>query len=109
MQRRLLESLERRKEDMISALWANSNYDDDKGSRRSAIEEIEKNYEEVAQAIIYGEEQEQEIDEDNPFFASGKKAIAKLHGEIEEPIHPDGTVQEAVKSNEIREHLEIDQ
>lgn len=66
---------------MVAALWSNSNWDDDKGSRKSAIEDIEKDFERVVELIhSVGKPQEPEttIDHDNPFFAAADRGIAKL-------------------------------
>lgn len=79
MKRQLVETLERRKEQMIAALWANSNFDDDKGTRQNAIEEIEENFEEAMQTILHGgRDEEEEIDKSNPFFAAAERGVAKL-------------------------------
>lgn len=79
MKREIAESLERRRDDMISALWANSNYDDDKGTRKNAIEEITNNFDEAI-AQIFGAKQaeEDEIDDDNPFFQAAQRGQEKL-------------------------------
>jgi hypothetical protein len=78
--RQVVEVLEGRKNAMISALWSNSNWDDDKGTRASAIEELEANLEEALFAIFNGvdEEEDIEISEDNPFFASTRKAMDQV-------------------------------
>jgi hypothetical protein len=78
MKRELIETLTRRKESMVNALTSNSNYDDDKGTRKQAIEEIEENYEEVVQIILHGAEEEPEIDSDNPFFKAAEKGLEKI-------------------------------
>lgn len=62
---------------MIGSLWSNSNYDDDKGTRRNAIEEIEEQYEEATNLILFGPEPEEEIPEDNPFFAPALRAARR--------------------------------
>jgi hypothetical protein len=80
-----VESLERRKEAMIASLWANSNYDDDKGTRRSAIEEIERNFAEAQSA-------EEEIDYENPFFGAVKEGEKRLAS----PSDVDGSVSTAL-------------
>ena len=91
-----MEALEKRKDGMIAALWANSNYDDDKGTRRNAIEEIEGNFEEAVRTIMTGrpEEEEAEIDKDNPFFQAAERGLAKL----EAPRNDEGasTVKDVV-------------
>jgi len=59
---------------MIAALWSNSNYDDDKGTRKNAIEELEENFTEAINMIL-GVTREEEIAEDNPFFAPAFKGM----------------------------------
>jgi hypothetical protein len=65
---------------MVAALWANSNFDDTKGTRKNAIDEIEENFEQAVEMILAGPQPEEEaaIDEDNPFFAPVKRQMAKL-------------------------------
>lgn len=80
---------------MTAALWANSNYDDDKGTRKNALEEIQANFNEAVQIIQGGGESDDGVDQqmnDNPFFAAAKEGQAKL----EKPKNPDGTVREAI-------------
>lgn len=99
--RRLIESLERRKNMMVSALWANSNYDGDgKGSnpRTEAIEEIDRNYEQAIALINAGpQEQEPEDDADNPFFAAAKRGVAALDRPL---AGEDGTVKDVIDYSE---------
>lgn len=81
---------------MINALWANSNYDDDKGTRKQAIEEIEENFNE-AMAIVRGEgPMEEEIDPDNPFFKPAIAAKREAEEKIEDPRNSNGRVKDAV-------------
>jgi hypothetical protein len=86
--------LDRRKEAMIMALWSNPNLDDDKGTRKNAIEEIEHNYEEAVWRIWHPEEaaEEDKIDHDNPFFQAADRGMAR----IQKPIKQGGTVQEVI-------------
>lgn len=53
---------------MVSGLWSNSNYDDNKNTRKRALDDIEYSYQEIL-LQIYGKIKEQRI-EDNPFFAA---------------------------------------
>lgn len=97
---------------MIHALWANSNYDDDKGTRKQAIQEIETQYEETLKTIISGPKddsatpQEEEISEDNPFFAPTKEAMRKL-----DAIMPslEGTVRDALATEQDDYGKDVDQ
>lgn len=107
MRRTLIETLERRKEMMISALWANSGFEGQDGAnaRRDAIEELETNYEEAVSGILGGTvPEEQEIDKSNPFFAAAERGLAK----VAPPPKTDGTVAEAIEDDPY-EGLEVDQ
>lgn len=79
LKRQAVEGLERRKDQMISSLWSNSNYDDDKGTRKNAIEELEQHYEEATRLILHGPQvHEEEIDENNPFFQPALRAAREI-------------------------------
>lgn len=77
--------IERRKGAMIAALWSNSNYDDDKGSRQSAIDDLEQKSEAAINIVLTGVDpnEGEDIDEENPFFASMRKGQAKLAAKLE--------------------------
>jgi hypothetical protein len=92
--RRLIESVERRKDQMIAALWANSNYDDDRGTRQKALEEIEERYHEAVLALHGQGETEEQIDTSNPFFGQ-MRGVAK----IEEPSNPNVTVSQVIDAD----------
>lgn len=90
---------------MIAALWSNSGFEGNDGAnaRNKAIADIESNYEDAVYAILAGSrpgEDEQQIDQDNPFWQAAKKGQAK----IKEPRNEEGTVKEAIASE-----YEIDQ
>ena len=90
---------------MIAALWSNSGFEGNEGgqARNRAIADIESNYEEAVYAIMAGGkpgEEEDEIDESNPFWQAAKKGQTK----IEQPINAEGTVEEAIQSD-----YEVDQ
>jgi len=99
MKRKIVETLEARKDQMINALWSNSNYDDDKGTRQKAIEEIEANFETVIFQVFdsAAQHQEEEIDEaNNPFFASAKKGQEKLFEQVGITSDENSTVKEVI-------------
>jgi hypothetical protein len=97
MKRKIVETLEGRKDQMISALWSNSNYDDDKGTRQKAIEEIEANFQSAISQIISNETSaEEEIDESNPFFIAAKKSQQKLFEQVGITSQEDTTVKEII-------------
>jgi hypothetical protein len=78
---------------MVQALWANSNYDDEKGTRQQAITDIEESFMAAIEAVTGGQEQEEEeIDKSDPFFAPAFKQMEKL----EVPVNADGTVEEVI-------------
>lgn len=70
--RMAVERLNNLKNSMISGVWGNSNYDDDKQSREKILHNIDDFYDR-ALAEIYGVESEVEIDQDDPFFAAMKR------------------------------------
>lgn len=77
---------------MIASLWSNSNFDDDKGTRQSAISEIEENFQDAVDAIHGELPPEEEIDEKNPFFGQMKKGMEKIH----QPRDDEGSVGQVV-------------
>lgn len=90
---------------MIAALWSNSGFEGQEGgqARNKAIADIESNYEEAVYAILAGGqpgEEEEKIDQDNPFWQAAKKGQDK----IQAPINEEGTVEEAIQSE-----YEVDQ
>lgn len=91
----MVEALERRKDNMIAALWANSNFDDDRGSRQKAIEEIEEKYQEAI-LKIHGVEDEFEIDKSNPFFGQMREIPT-----ISKPSNYNGTVEDVIGEYEV--------
>ena len=93
IKRQVIEAMERRKDDMISALWSNEGFNDDKGSRAAAITEIEESYQSALDMLHSGgDEQEEEIDPDNPFFSSTMRKMK----ELDQQVASDGTVQDRV-------------
>lgn len=70
---------------MISGLWSNSNYDDGKNTRRDALLNIEKMFNDTIYLIYNGVNRDEEADQkmhNDPFFAA-----IKLAG-IDEPTTP---------------------
>lgn len=91
---------------MISALWSNSNYDDDKGTRANAIEEIENNFKNAAEVLRSPSHTEhEEDDENNPFMQAAKDGVARLEERMpKKPADENGTVEDAID-----QHEDIDQ
>lgn len=111
MRRRLTDTLERRKEMMIAALWANSGFEGQDGAnaRREAIEELEEHYDNAVKNILFGsmQEAEDEIDKTNPFFAAAERGLARIAPVAE----TNGTVAEVIEEEtpDPFEGIEIDQ
>jgi hypothetical protein len=100
--RALIETLERRRDGMIAALWSNPNFDDDKGTRKGAIEEIEQNCEEVIHFILTGQnpEEEFELEDEYGFFAAGRRGQVKLMEKYGRNADGSTTVQEVIDYGE---------
>lgn len=84
---------------MIAALWANSNWDDDKGTRTRVIEEIEESYAEAIDRVLdrnwSSQKEQDDVDfENNPFFDKMRKGLPKL--EAVENEQSKGTVAEVI-------------
>lgn len=72
LKRKAVESAEATKNAMVSGLWGNSNFDDDKNTRKKALIEIENSYNEAV-LNVYNKKKQVEIDfKEDPFFAAMK-------------------------------------
>jgi hypothetical protein len=90
----VIEGMERRKDSMISALWSNDGFNDDKGSRQNAIQEIEESFQAAISQVRGGmSEDEEQIDPDNPFFSNTMRQMKKL----DEQMSSSGTVQQRIE------------
>ena len=69
MKRKAVDEARELKHAMISGLWSNSNYDDNKDTRKKALQDIENNYQEAIN-IIYNGVDSYEVDMDQPFWAA---------------------------------------
>jgi hypothetical protein len=68
---------------MITGLWANPNYDDNKQTRRRAIEDIESSHREVIR-VLYGKiDSQEDITKTHPFFTMAESDV------IPEPHDPE--------------------
>jgi hypothetical protein len=72
---------------MVSALWSNSNYDDDKGTRKKVIAEINDSYEESIDAVKAAFQprelpEDEKLKDENPFFAAADRGLAKVDARI---------------------------
>lgn len=72
MKRKAVDEARAVKNAMVSGLWSNSNYDDEKGTRKKALEDIENNYQETIN-IIYNGEESYEVDMNQDFWANVPK------------------------------------
>ncbi len=69
MKRRAVNEARDVKNAMISGLWSNSNYDDNKRTRQKALSDIENSYQEAVN-VIYNGVESFEVNMDQPFFAA---------------------------------------
>lgn len=82
--RKQVEEVETRKNLHISALYANTNLDDDKGTRKDYIESLNKYYEDLKNIVwepdrVQRENEEMKKMEDNdPFLQAGRRNMQKV-------------------------------
>ena len=69
MKRKAVDEAREVKNAMICGLWSNSNYDDNKNTRKKALSDIENNYQEAIN-IIYNGVESYEVDMDQPFWSA---------------------------------------
>ena len=69
MKRRAVNEARDVKNAMISGLWSNSNYDNNKRTRQKALSDIENSYQEAVN-VIYNGVESFEVNMDQPFFAA---------------------------------------
>jgi hypothetical protein len=83
VKRKAAEELEQTRLALTAGIWANSNYDTEKGDPRGEfIQGVQDSVEEKI-ATIYGvapEEDQFEIDESDPFWAAMYRGLEKQHG-----------------------------
>jgi hypothetical protein len=61
---------------MVSGLWANSNYDDEKNTRDGLLQKVEDFYTSSVASIYGKKEDARQFDQDDPFFAAMKRPEA---------------------------------
>jgi hypothetical protein len=83
--RKLVDEIDQKRNDHISALYSNSNYDDDKGTRNKYIDSLNDYYEKLKNVAWRDpketeiEEKElKEIEDNDPFLKAGRRALAKV-------------------------------
>jgi hypothetical protein len=63
---------------MISALFANSNWDGDNAQARADhIKELNRHFNDAIQLVYFPEGVQEDIDWNNPFFAAHKRSLQK--------------------------------
>lgn len=108
----VVEGMEKRRDAMIAALWANSNYDDDKGTRTEVIADIEANYAKAMAIVKAGKKPEATPEEEdelksNPFFSKAMEGVRAMDAVID-----DGPKKDNSEENEEEDqykHMEVDQ
>lgn len=86
---------------MTTGFWANDGMNDDKGTRKKALDELEDQFQQAVELVVLGktataaENILTKEDEKNPFLAPAIKATR----EIEAPRDDEGTVQQALSSD----------
>jgi hypothetical protein len=86
LKRQAVNSIEAQKHQMIAALYANTNWDDEKNDRNQRIKELEEHFKRAIELVYDPSLAEgEEIDWDNPFWAAAKRAydkkLARIRGE----------------------------
>jgi hypothetical protein len=90
--RTIIKALDEQKNQMIAALWANSNWDDtkdEKGNRQRVIESLNDQHKESIEAIELAfsnrvPPEEEKLSDDNPFFAAADRGLAKVEARIDQ-------------------------
>lgn len=86
MKRQAVADLQQRKLALISGIWANEGFNDEKGSRDEALEKLEEQFREAERIIFLGQAEQKrqqdqhkftKEDEENPFL---KPAIDATRG-----------------------------
>jgi hypothetical protein len=74
VRRKAVEDTLKTKNAMISGLWSNPNFDDNKNTRKKALLDIEKSYEDAINIIYNNTSEKEEYDQDfeDPFFSAMK-------------------------------------
>lgn len=110
MKRRAVASLEERKLALISGIWSNEGFNDDKGTREEALDNLEEQFKKAERLIFLGpKEQKRQADlhrftkedEENPFLRPAIEATRRL----DTPRDDEGSVKQVVKED----GYEIDQ
>lgn len=78
MQREAKESIERQRIHMISALYANTNWDQKDADREARLKDLNDHFNEAIEYVYFPERRKgPDIDWDNPFYAAAKRGLAR--------------------------------
>lgn len=108
LKRRSVVELEARKLALTTGLWANDGFNDDKGTRAQALEQIDDQFKEAASIVYMSRIQQEAVqdqhkftkeDEENPFLRPAIEATRRL----DVPRDDEGTVGQAVKEDPTRD------
>lgn len=94
VKRQAAEAIERQKQQMISAIFSNPNWDSKDNDRAGRLKELEANYNRAIELLYHPElarEDEQEIDWDNPFWQASKRAQDKITAFFNTSLAPRGS------------------
>ena len=100
LKRELVDELRARKNSMISSLWANPSWDGEEADRPGVIEQIEEDFDRAV-SQVYGspvEDDGEEIDWEDPFFAAAKRGMDKI--QVPESDHADNISVEEMQEAE---------
>jgi hypothetical protein len=81
VKRQAASGIENQKQQMVSAIFANPNWDNKENDRAGKLKELEASYNRAIELVYHPErakEQEQEIDWDNPFWKAERRAQEKI-------------------------------
>jgi hypothetical protein len=78
VQREACEAIERQRQDMITALFANPNWDGENSQLRADhIQELNRHFNDAIELVYYPEGTGDDIDWNNPFYAAAKRGLQK--------------------------------
>jgi intergrase/recombinase len=78
IQREACESIEAQRVQMISALFANSNWDGDNSQARADhIKELNRHFNDAIELVYFPQGQADDIDWKNPFYAAARRGLQK--------------------------------
>jgi hypothetical protein len=81
VKRQAADGIERQKQQMVSAIFANPNWDNKDNDRAGKLKELEASYNRAIELVYHPErakEQEHQIDWNNPFWQAEKRAMEKI-------------------------------